>query len=53
MAIKFSAKDQPAASAATAKLAKPAAAPKADASAEAAIDLFKSPVAPRKTRKKK
>ncbi|RWP71127.1 hypothetical protein [Mesorhizobium sp.] len=53
MAIKFSAKDQPAASAA--KLAKPAAAPKADITAEAATDLFKSPadVASRKTRKKK
>jgi hypothetical protein len=52
MAIKFSAKDQPAAPAATAK---PAAAPKADESTEAATDLFKSPadVASRKTRKKK
>ncbi|MGX5850773.1 hypothetical protein ACWGTO_27215 [Mesorhizobium sp. PL10] len=40
MAIKFSAKDQPAAPAAAAKPAKPAAAPKA---AEAATDLFKSP----------
>ncbi|TRC96747.1 hypothetical protein FJV76_02500 [Mesorhizobium sp. WSM4303] len=40
MAIKFSAKDQPAATAAAAKPAKPAAAPKA---AEAATDLFKSP----------
>jgi hypothetical protein len=55
MAIKFSAKDQPAAAAATAKLAKPAAAPKADEPAEDATDLFKSPaeVASRKTRKKK
>ncbi|RWM88786.1 MAG: hypothetical protein EOR84_26140 [Mesorhizobium sp.] len=55
MAIKFSAKDQPAASAATAKLAKPAAAPKPDVAAEAATDLFKSPadVPSRKTRKKK
>ncbi|PAP98026.1 hypothetical protein LRP31_25085 [Mesorhizobium mediterraneum] len=54
MAIKFSAKDQPAATAA-AKPAKPAAAPKADVTAEAATDLFKSPadVASRKTRKKK
>jgi hypothetical protein len=52
MAIKFSAKDQPAASAATAK---PATAPKADVTAEGATDLFKSPaeVASRKTRKKK
>ncbi|WP_189501929.1 MULTISPECIES: hypothetical protein [unclassified Mesorhizobium] len=52
MAIKFSAKDQPT-SAATAKPAKPAAAPKADE--PAATDLFKSPAeAPsRKTRKKK
>ena len=40
MAIKFSAKDQPAAPAAAAKPAKPAAAPKAT---EAATDLFKSP----------
>ena len=38
MAIKFSAKDQPAATAAAAKPAKPA--PKAT---EAATDLFKSP----------
>ncbi|MER8439703.1 hypothetical protein NKH36_12745 [Mesorhizobium sp. M1312] len=55
MAIKFSAKDQPAAPTATAKLAKPAAAPKADEPAEDATDLFKSPaeVASRKTRKKK
>jgi hypothetical protein len=55
MAIKFSAKDQPAASAAAAKLAKSAAAPKADVTAEAATDLFKSPaeVASRKARKKK
>ncbi|ESY66441.1 hypothetical protein NKI77_17430 [Mesorhizobium opportunistum] len=42
MAIKFSAKDQPAASVAAAKPAKPAAAPKADA-ADTATDLFKSP----------
>lgn len=55
MAIKFSAKDQPAASVATAKPAKPVAAPKSDESVEAATDLFKSPaeVASRKTRKKK
>ncbi|WP_292627439.1 hypothetical protein [Mesorhizobium sp.] len=55
MAIKFSAKDQPAASAAAAKPAKSAAAPKTDVTAEAATDLFKSPadVASRKTRKKK
>ncbi|WP_287093338.1 hypothetical protein [Mesorhizobium sp.] len=55
MAIKFSARDQPAASGATAELAKPAAAPKADVTAEAATDLFKSPAeaAARKTRKKK
>ncbi|MGX9120737.1 hypothetical protein ACWTU6_29410 [Mesorhizobium sp. BHbsci] len=55
MAIKFSAKDQPAASAVTARLAKPAAAPKADVPAEAATDLFTSPaeVASRKTKKKK
>jgi len=51
MAIKFSAKDQPAVSAA--KPAKPAAAPKADE--PAATDLFKSPaeVPPRRTSKKK
>jgi hypothetical protein len=51
MAIKFSAKDQPATPAA-AKPGKPVAAPKAD---EAATDLFKSPVdAPKgKTGKKK
>ncbi|MFD2051655.1 hypothetical protein ACFSQT_00275 [Mesorhizobium calcicola] len=51
MAIKFSAKDQPATPAAAAKPGKPAA-PKAD---EAATDLFKSPVdAPKgKTGKKK
>ncbi len=48
MAIKFSAKDQPAAPAATAKPAKPAAAPKADE--PVATDLFKSPAdAARKT----
>ncbi|MFK0692024.1 hypothetical protein ACFX5Q_28010 [Mesorhizobium sp. IMUNJ 23033] len=52
MAIKFSAKDQPAAPAATAKPAKPAAAPKADE--PVATDLFKSPAdAARKTTKKK
>ncbi|TPN01372.1 hypothetical protein [Mesorhizobium sp. B2-1-3A] len=52
MAIKFSAKDQPATPAPAAKPAKPAAAPKV---AEAATDLFKSPVdAPKgKTGKKK
>ena len=51
MAIKFSAKDQPATPAAT-KPAKPA--PKADTPAEVETDLFKAPVeAPaRKTRKK-
>ncbi|MER9406119.1 hypothetical protein NKI36_19005 [Mesorhizobium caraganae] len=43
MAIKFSAKDQPAATAAAAKPAKPAAAPKAADATEAATDLFKSP----------
>jgi hypothetical protein len=54
MAIKFSAKDQLAAPAATVKPAKPVAAPKADESAETATDLFKSPAeAPsRKTKKK-
>ncbi|WP_181176246.1 hypothetical protein [Mesorhizobium sp. B2-3-5] len=53
MAIKFSAKDQPAASA-VAKPVKPAAAPKA-APVEAATDLFKSPVEtpPRKAGRKK
>ncbi|WP_084636736.1 hypothetical protein [Mesorhizobium sp. WSM3626] len=52
MAIKFSAKDLPAAPAPAAKPAKPVAAPKA---AEAATDLFKSPAdAPKgKTGKKK
>jgi hypothetical protein len=52
MAIKFSAKDQPAAPAVAAKPAKPIAAPKAD---EAATDLFKSPAEapPRKAGKKK
>jgi hypothetical protein len=52
MAIKFSAKDRPAAPPATAKPAKPAATP--DAPVEVATDLFKSPAeAPaRKTRKK-
>ena len=51
MAIKFSAKDRPAAPPATAKPAKPAAKPDAP---EVATDLFKSPAeAPaRKTRKK-
>ncbi|MBZ9871663.1 hypothetical protein LB542_12465 [Mesorhizobium sp. BR1-1-9] len=54
MAIKFSAKDHPAAPAA-AKPVKPGAAPKADAAVEAATDLFKSPAsAPsRKAGKKK
>jgi hypothetical protein len=54
MAIKFSAKDQPAAPVATAKPAKPVAA-KANEPADAATDLFKSPVdAPKgKTGKKK
>ena len=54
MAIKFSAKDQPAAPAPAAKSAKPAAA-KTGGSAEAATDLFKSPAdAPKgKTAKKK
>ncbi len=54
MAIKFSAKDQPAAPAATVKPAKPAATPQADGSTEAATDLFKSSAqAPsRKTKKK-
>jgi hypothetical protein len=54
MAIKFSAKDQPAAPAPAAKPAKPAAA-KTNEAAEAATDLFKSPAdAPKgKTGKKK
>ncbi|MFD1988029.1 hypothetical protein ACFSOZ_37035 [Mesorhizobium newzealandense] len=54
MAIKFSAKDQPATPAAAAKPVKPVAA-KAGEAAEAATDLFKSPVdAPKgKTGKKK
>jgi hypothetical protein len=54
MAIKFSAKDQPA-TPSTAKPAKPVAAPKAGAPAEAATDLFKSPAeaAGRKAGKKK
>ncbi|BAV52177.1 hypothetical protein MesoLj113a_53120 [Mesorhizobium sp. 113-1-2] len=54
MAIKFSAKDQPAAPAPAAKPAKPVAA-KPGEPADAATDLFKSPVeAPaRKTGKKK
>ncbi|MEZ2330044.1 hypothetical protein AB6802_09985 [Mesorhizobium sp. RCC_202] len=43
MAIKFSAKDQPATPPAAAKPVKPVAAPKAGESAEAATDLFKSP----------
>lgn len=42
MAIKFSAKDQPATPAA--KPVKPAVRPKAGEAAEAATDLFKSPV---------
>lgn len=55
MAIKFSAKDQPAAPAVAAKPAKPVAAPKAGEAADASTDLFKSPVdAPKgKTGKKK
>jgi hypothetical protein len=53
MAIKFSAKDQPAAPAAAAKPAKPAAAPKAGEAAEAATDLFKSPADAPKGKKKK
>ena len=53
MAIKFSAKDQPAAPAAAAKPAKPAAAPKAAEAAEAATDLFKSPADAPKGKKKK
>ena len=54
MAIKFSAKDQPAAPAPAAKPAKPVAT-KAGESAEAATDLFKSPAdTPKgKTAKKK
>ena len=54
MAIKFSAKDQPAAPAPAAKPAKPAAA-KASEAADPATDLFKSPVESpaRKTGKKK
>jgi hypothetical protein len=53
MAIKFSAKDQPATSPAAAKPAKPA--PKPDAPAEASTDLFKSPAeaSTRKAGKKK
>ncbi|RUY20340.1 hypothetical protein EN984_24460, partial [Mesorhizobium sp. M7A.F.Ca.CA.004.12.1.1] len=42
-AIKFSSKDQTAASGAAAKPAKPVAAPKAGDATEAATDLFKSP----------
>ncbi|ESY85611.1 hypothetical protein NKI12_22430 [Mesorhizobium australicum] len=55
MAIKFSAKDQPAAPAPAAKPAKPVAAPKAAEADQAATDLFKSPAdAPKgKTGKKK
>lgn len=53
MAIKFSAKDQPAAPAAAAKPAKPAAAPKAAEATEAATDLFKSPADAPKGKKKK
>jgi hypothetical protein len=54
MAIRFSAKDQPAAPAAGTKPVKPAAEPKVSESTEAATDLFKSPaeVPPRKSRKK-
>jgi hypothetical protein len=54
MAIKFSAKDQPAAPAAAVKPVKPATAPKAGEAAEAATDLFKSPAETpsRKTKKK-
>jgi len=53
MAIKFSAKDQPAAPAATVKPATPAAAPKAGESV--ATDLFEtqSEVRPRKAGRKK
>jgi hypothetical protein len=53
MAIKFSAKDQPAVPAAAAKPAKPAAAPKAAEATEAATDLFKSPADAPKGKKKK
>ena len=53
MAIKFSAKDQPAAPAAAAKPAKPAAAPKAAEATEAATDLFKLPADAPKGKKKK
>lgn len=53
MAIKFSAKDQPATPAAAAKPAKPAAAPKAAEAAETATDLFKSPADAPKGKKKK
>ena len=55
MAIKFSAKDQPAAPAAAAKPAKPAAAPKAGEAAEARpICSSRRPEAPKgKTGKKK
>ena len=55
MAIKFSTKDQPAASAAAAKPAKPVAAPKAGEAADAATDLFEAPAATpsRKAAKKK
>lgn len=53
MAIKFSAKDQPAATAAAAKPAKPAAVPKAAEATEAATDLFKSPADAPKGKKKK
>ncbi|SDA66797.1 hypothetical protein [Mesorhizobium qingshengii] len=55
MAIKFSAKHQPATPAVAAKPAKPVAAPKTADTAETATDLFKSPVdSPKgKTGKKK
>ncbi|MER9326986.1 hypothetical protein [Mesorhizobium sp. M0488] len=55
MAIKFSAKDQPSAPAVAAKPVKPAAEPKTGEAAEAATDLFKSPLDSPKgnTRKKK
>ena len=55
MAIKFSAKDQPAVPAPAAKKAKPASAPKAGAATEPATDLFKTPAdSPKgKTGKKK
>ncbi|ESW82952.1 MULTISPECIES: hypothetical protein [unclassified Mesorhizobium] len=54
MAIKFSAKGQPAAPAAAVKPVKPAAAPKTGEAAEAGTDLFRSPAEapPRKPKKK-